>query len=83
VADLHARLGLPLDEVGARRLLRFDLRRERVICALAWIGGTETLVGVASSGAAGEVLAADEAAAPGVGALLREALAEQAPRHVA
>ena len=27
VAELYARMGLPLDEMGARRLLRFDARR--------------------------------------------------------
>jgi hypothetical protein len=87
VADLHARLGLPLDEMGTRRLLRFDLRRERVVCALAWIDGAELLVGIAATGPpgdpAGEILVADEAVAPGVGALLRRALAEQVRRRVA
>ena len=83
VADLHARLGLPLDEMGARRLLRFDLRRDRVVCALAWTGGSDVLVGLAASGTGGDVLVADEVTAPGVGDLLRRALAEQAQRHVA
>ena len=83
VADLHARLGLPIDEMGARRLLRFDPRRGGVVCALAWIGGSEVLVGLAVAGADGEVLVADEATAPGVGDLLGRALAEQARRHVA
>jgi hypothetical protein len=83
VADLCARLGLPLDEMGARRLLRFDGRRRRVVCALAWIEGADVLVGLAASEPGDAHLVADEAAAPGVGDLLRRALAEQAPRHVA
>jgi hypothetical protein len=83
VADLHARLGLPHDEMGTRRLLRFDPRRDRVVCALAWIGGSDTLVGLATAGTGGEAIVADEAAAPGVGDLLRRALTEQAQRHVA
>jgi hypothetical protein len=87
VADLYARLDLPLDEMGARRLLRFDARRRRVVCALAWIEGADVLVGLAASEPGGErdadLLVADEAAAPGVGDLLRRALAEQASRHVA
>ena len=87
VADLYARLGLPLDEMGVRRLLRFDARRRRVVCAVAWIGGSDMLVGLAASEAGEapgrELLVADEATAPGVSDLLRRALAEQAPRHVA
>ena len=87
VTDLYARLGLPLDEVSARRLLRFDPRRRHVVCAVAWLGGSDVLVGLAASGTGGEpdadLLVADEAAAPGVGELLRRALAEQASRHVA
>jgi hypothetical protein len=83
VADLYARLGLALDEMGTRRLLRFDGRRRRVVCAVAWIEGSDVLVGLAASEPGGELLVADEAAAPGVGDLLRRALAEQAPRHVA
>ena len=83
VAELYARMGLPLDEMGARRLLRFDARRRYVVCAVAWIDGSDVLVGLAAAEPDGHLLVADEVAAPGVGDLLRRALAEQATRHVA
>lgn len=83
VADLYARVGLPLDEMGARRLLRFDARDRYVVCAMAWVDGSDVLVGVGASEPDGRLLVADEITAPGVGDLLRQALAEQASRHVA
>jgi hypothetical protein len=87
VADLHARLGLPVDELEARRLVTFDLRRRLVVCAVGWIDGHEQLLGIAATARDGasapELLVADEASAPGVGALLAEALAEQARLRVA
>jgi hypothetical protein len=87
VASLYARLGLPCDELELRRLLSFDLRRRRVVFAVAWLDGVETLVGAAGTQHDGDptpdVLLADEALAPGVGELLRAALAEQARLRVA
>jgi hypothetical protein len=87
VAALYARVGLLVDEIELRRLLRFDLRRRRVICAVAWVDGAEQVLGIASTTHDGdptpEVLVADEERAPGVGRLLRAALAEQASQHVA
>jgi hypothetical protein len=41
--------GLPLDEMGARRLLRFDPRHRYVVCALAWVDGSDVLVGLATA----------------------------------
>jgi hypothetical protein len=83
VADLYARVGLPLDEMGARRLLRFDARQRYVVCAVAWVDGSDVLVGLATAEPDGRLLVADEVTAPGVGDLLRRAVAEQASRHVA
>ena len=87
VAALYGRLGLPCDELELRRLLSFDLRHRRVIFAVAWVNGVETLVGAAGTTRDGDpapdVLLADEALAPGVGELLRAALAEQEGARVA
>jgi hypothetical protein len=87
VAALYARLGRPCDELELRRLLSFDLRRRRVVFAIAWLDGVETLVGAAGTAHDGDpapdVLLADETLAPGVGDLLRAALAEQERLRVA
>src|SRR5437763_1551645 len=42
---LHARTSPDGSEIDAARLLRFDLRRETVICASTWVGLIELLVG--------------------------------------
>ena|ERR671923_191569 len=87
VAALYGRLGLPCDELELRRLLSFDLRHRRVVFAVAWVNGVETLVGAAGTAHDGDptpdVLLADEARAPGVGELLLAALAEQEGARVA
>jgi hypothetical protein len=87
VGALYGRLGLPCDELELRRLLSFDLRRRRVIFAVAWLDGVETLVGAAGTTHDGDptpdVLVADESLAPGVAELLRAALAEQERVRVA
>ena len=87
VADLAARAGFVLDDMDVHRLVRFDLRRRRVVCAAAWIDGAERLVGIAATSHDGdptpEILLADEERAPGVARLLRAALVEQARQHVA
>jgi hypothetical protein len=83
VADLYARVGLPIDEMGARRVLHFDARRRYVVVAVAWIDGSDVLVGLAAAEPESQVLVADEVTAPGVRDLLRRALAERASRHVA
>ena len=71
----------------AHRLVRFDLRSRRVVCAAAWVDGAERLVGIAATSHDGdptpEILIADEGRAPGVGRLLRAALVEQERQHVA
>jgi hypothetical protein len=87
VGALHARLGLPADELEVRRMLSFDLRHRRVVVAVAWVDGVETLVGAAGGSHAGDpapdVLLADEALAPGITELLRAALDELVSARVA
>ncbi len=41
-----ARTGAPYSELDVARLVRFDPRRHAVICAMALLGGSETVVGV-------------------------------------
>ena len=87
VLDLAERAGVAVDDMEAHRLVRFDLRRRRVVCAAAWVDGAERLVGIAATSHDGDptpdVLIADEGRAPGVGHLLRAALVEQERQHVA
>jgi hypothetical protein len=81
LARLLERLGVAAPELERRRMLALDLRRRMAVCATAWTGEGELLVGYAAArrdtGGEPEVLLADESAAPGVGALLCAALAEQ------
>jgi hypothetical protein len=53
--ELHARAGVPIDDVGLTRLLRVDPRRRAAIVATAWVGGRETVAGFA----VGDVYAED------------------------
>lgn len=81
VAALHARLGLRADEVEIARTLRFDPRTRVVLCATTWVDGQETVVAWAAAPrghATAHTILADEILAPGIGALMRRALAEQA-----
>ena len=83
---LHERLGAPLEEVRLRRILRFDPRACLSVCATTFHGMTEVLVayGHVDREGNGELVVADEAAAPGVTGLVRAALAERtAARRVA
>jgi hypothetical protein len=78
-SDRHRVAALPApDELEAGRLLRFDPRRRLVLCATAWIGGSEALVGCGAidlrPGAAPDLLLADETAAPQLGELLADVL---------
>jgi GNAT superfamily N-acetyltransferase len=69
-------------DLGLGELLVFDPRRRTVVIATAWLGGRETVVGAGAvdrvHGAEPEVHCADELRAPGIGALLVEALREWA-----
>ena len=79
---LHERAGRATTELQARRLLRYDPRSHAVLCATAWVDGTETLVGFAA-GAPGAELAemlVDEARAPGLSGVLGTDLREHLTR---
>ena len=85
---LLGRLGLHASDLERRRLVAVDPRARLAVCATAWVDGREVLAGYAATSRDGDpepdVLLVDEAVAPGVGALLRAALAEQSrPRRVA
>lgn len=78
--ELLARLGLATGELEARRALRWAPRRRVALCATAWDGRRESLVGFAAldCGPDRATVLADEERAPGVRVLLEAALAEQA-----
>lgn len=83
---LNARLGVSVDELDLARALRHDPTRRAVACASAWIEGTERVVayGAIDIGACDlDLLLADDALAPGAGAVLAEALRERSHRHAA
>ena len=77
---LLARLGLACEELEARRALRWAPRRRVAVCATAWDGRRESLVGFAAvdCGSDRVTVLADEEQAPGVGALLQATLDEHA-----
>lgn len=78
--ELLARSG-ESSELTLRRLVHYDPQRRRVLCATALIDGRETIVGVASltdAASAPDLMFADERLAPGVTALLGDALLARA-----
>lgn len=87
LADLLTRLDHPDADLAAARMLRYDPRRRLVLCATAWDGGREVVVGVAVTagrGGALDVLITDEDLAPGAGDALRDgALARVVAGHAA
>ncbi|MTD45670.1 hypothetical protein GKE82_15590 [Conexibacter sp. W3-3-2] len=81
LGDLLGRLGLAHDELDLARELRFDPRARTVVCAIVWDGSDQLLAGWAGADrgqAAPDLLLADETLAPGVRALLLDALAQRA-----
>jgi hypothetical protein len=84
---LHQRVGVLADDLDLARVLRFDPRRRAVVCATAWVGGTETIVGYGAidfDDIAPHLLIADTALAPGLHVLLETALIRHvAARHAA
>jgi len=69
--------GLDAEELDVARFVRFDPRRRVVICAMALIGSTETIVGVGEIGIEPESpnqLYTDEQLTDGLGELLARAL---------
>ena len=78
--DLHERLGAP-DDLALTRVLRVQPGQLVAIVATTWAGGSDVIVGFGRADCGGdgapELLLADESMAPGVGRLVRAALAEQ------
>jgi hypothetical protein len=74
---LLERLGVEADDLALSRMLHFDPRTRAAIVATALIARSEEIVGFAAmdhAAARCELVLADEAQAPGTGALLRETL---------
>lgn len=72
-------------ELALSRLASYDPRERAVICAFAWIGGSETIVGVGASdlarGSEPDTLVVDERLTDGLGPLLSMALADRRRAH--
>jgi len=88
VHALLARRGVPATELDVRRLLAFDPARRHVLCALAPLGGQDTLVGLGAIDCgedAPDLLVVDERLAGGLGEVLGRVLIERARprRHAA
>jgi hypothetical protein len=82
--SLQLRAGLEPDDLLLSRLLRFDPRAGTVVVATILQERSEAIVGLAVMGRDADdldLLLADEDAAPGVGALLGEALLAHAQRR--
>jgi hypothetical protein len=73
--------GVDATELELSRLVSYDPRERIVICAVAWLGGAETIVGVGASylarGSEPETLVVDERLTEGLGTLLTMALADR------
>lgn len=73
IVELITRLGLDADELDVGRLVRFDPKTHTVVCATVWTGSSDTMAGIvagATDGGVPDLLVADEALTPGVGAVL-------------
>ena len=85
IRALLAQHGLPATEIGLERLVRYDPRRRLVICAMAPLAGTETLVGVGAIelrlDAEPDIVVVDEDLTDGLATVLREALIGRAQIH--
>jgi hypothetical protein len=78
---LARRLGLAVDELEIARALRFDPRRRAVAVATVWVDDHEVLVGYGAielGEAQPDNFVVDEQLAPGLRAVLHEALVERA-----
>lgn len=74
---LLERVGLGAEELDLQRAVRFDPRHRAVVCATAWTGLGETVVGLGAisyGAAAPDLVIADETLAPGLGATLEGVL---------
>jgi hypothetical protein len=75
--QLYGRLGVHATPLDLERALRFDPRRRAVVCATAWVGVTETIVGYAAidlDAQTLDVLMVDEDLAPGLRVVLESVL---------
>lgn len=84
VEALHARLGHErAGELGVARALRFDPRTHLVLCATAWTGNAQALVGygaIEHGAVAPHLLVCDDTEAPGLRAALHQALVRATAR---
>jgi hypothetical protein len=85
LAGLLAQRGVEASELELTRLVRFDPTERTVLCATAFVGGTETVVGVGAIGltadAVPDTVVVDERLTEGLGELLGAALTQRADAH--
>ena len=84
--ELWGRLGGDADELATTRLVWFDPRERSAICATAFAGAGEAIVGYGSMERHAEqpdLLLVDDELAPGIEELLTEALSHHAARDAA
>jgi hypothetical protein len=85
VRALLEQRGVEATDVEVSRLVRHDARERVSICAVAWVGGAESIVGVGASdlapGSEPDTLVVDERLTDGLGPLLAMALADRRRAH--
>jgi hypothetical protein len=85
LAGLLAQRGVEASELELTRLVRFDPTERTVLCATAFVGGTETVVGVGAieltADAVPDTVVVDERLTEGLGELLGAALTQRADAH--
>jgi hypothetical protein len=85
LAGLLAQRGVEASELELTRLVRFDPTQRTVLCATAFVGGTETVVGVGAieltADAVPDTVVVDERLTEGLGELLGAALTQRADAH--
>jgi hypothetical protein len=85
LASLLAQRGVEAGELELTRLVRFDPTERTVLCATAFVGGTETVVGVGAielaADAVPDTVVVDERLTEGLGELLGAALTQRADAH--
>jgi hypothetical protein len=77
--------GVEVSELELTRLVRFDPMKRTVLCATAFVGGTETVVGVGAidlaADAVPDTVVVDERLTEGLGELLAAGLTQRAAAH--
>ncbi|MDX6642486.1 MAG: hypothetical protein QOD76_448 [Solirubrobacteraceae bacterium] len=83
--ELLEQRGVAASELELTRLVRFDPTKRTVLCASAFVGGTETVVGVGAidltADAVPSTVVVDERLTEGLGELLGAALTQRAAAH--